>query len=380
MVAARRARDIPLVAALVVGLMGCALPRGLEAARVLGDIAAVDGPSDLKAATPAPSRTPVAYQIAGRAHDGDLYRPGEAARAAIVLVPGVAEAGKDDRRLVAFAKTLARARFLVLVPDVGALRALKVRAGDAREIADAVAYLAVARGPENQGPIGIAAISYAVGPALIAALEPDLRERLDFFVGIGGYHDIEAVVTFFTTGYYRDAPGGAWRHRAPNDYGKWVFVKSNLDLLRDAADRAALGEMARRKLIRRDADVGDLTARLGAEGRAVLALLENTDPARVAGLIAGLPDGIRAEIAALDLAARDLGALGARLILVHGVEDDIIPASESRALAAAAGGRADLFLVDGFGHVGAEPGAFGKFALWRAVYRLLELRDGAGAA
>ena len=65
---------------------------------------------------------------------------------------------------------------------------------------------------------------------------------------------------------------------------------------------------------------------------------------------------------------------------MHGVEDDIIPASESRALAAAAGGRADLFLVDGFGHVGAEPGAFGKFALWRAVYRLLELRDGAGAA
>ena len=99
----------------------------------------------------------------------------------------------------------------------------------------------------------------------------------------------------------------------------------------------------------------------------------------MAGLIAGLPDSIRAEIAALDLAARDLGTLGARLVLVHGVEDDIIPASESRALAAAAQGRADLFLVDGFGHVGTEPGAFGKFALWRAVYRLLELRDGAGA-
>ncbi len=360
--------------------MGCAAPRALEAARVLGDIAAVDGPSDLKAATPTPSRTPVAYEIAGRAHDGDLYRPGEAARAAIVLVPGVAETGKDDRRLVAFAKTLARARFLVLVPDVGALRALKVRAADAREIADAVAYLATARRPENAGPIGIAAISYAVGPALIAALEPDLRERLDFFVGIGGYHDIEAVVTFFTTGYYRDAPGGAWRHRAPNAYGKWVFVKSNVDHVQDAADRAALDEMARRKMIRLHADVGDLVAGLGAEGRAIHALLENQDPERVPGLIAGLPAGIRAEMAALDLAARDLGTLGARFILVHGVEDDIIPASESRALAAALDGRADLFLVDGFGHVGTEPGAFGSFALWRAIYRLLELRDGVAAA
>lgn len=379
MIARRLARDIPLVAALVVGLTGCALPRALEAARVLGDIAAVDGPSDLKAATPAPSRVPVAYEIAGRAHDGDLYRPGEAARAAIVLVPGVAEAGKDDRRLVAFAKTLARARFLVLVPDIGALRALKVRAADAREIADAVAYLAAARGPENAGPIGIAAISYAVGPALIAALEPDLRERLDFFVGIGGYHDIEAVVTFFTTGYYRDAPGGAWRHRAPNAYGKWVFVKSNVDHVQDAADRAALDEMARRKMIRLHADVGDLVAGLGAEGRAIHALLENQDPERVPGLIAGLPAGIRAEMAALNLAARDLGTLDARFILVHGVEDDIIPASESRALAAALDGRADLFLVDGFGHVGTEPGAFGAFALWRAIYRLLELRDGVAA-
>src|SRR3970282_281862 len=48
-----------------------------------------------------------------------------------------APAAKDDPRLVAFATTLARARFLVLVPDVAGLRQLRVRAADAREIADA---------------------------------------------------------------------------------------------------------------------------------------------------------------------------------------------------------------------------------------------------
>ncbi len=277
--------------------------------------------------------------------------------------------------LVAFANTLARARFTVLVPDIANLRALQVRASDARGIADAVAYLASLDGVAAHGRLGIAAISYAVGPALIAALEPDVSERVRFVVAIGGYHDIEAVVTFFTTGYYRERPGAPWRYREPNAYGKWVFVASNAGRVRDAADRATLDAIARRKLKDLDADVSDLAADLGAEGRAVSALLANTDPERVPALIAALPAGVRAEIAALNLALKDLGRLGARLILVHGRDDDIIPFTESRALAAAVDG-ADLFVIDGFAHLDALPRGLGQLQLWRAIYRLLEERDG----
>ena len=368
---------------VVAGASGCSPWRAIEAVEVLGDIAAGAAPSRLKRITPRPRRSPVAYEVAGRRRRGDLYRPGEGAKAALVLVPGIARAGKDDPRLVALANTLARARFTVLVPDIENLRALRVSPADAVAIADAIHYLAGdfpvgGRGDRGEpATIGLLAISYAAGPALLAALRPDTRRRVRFVFIVGGYYDSEAVLTFFTTGYYRDEPGEPWLHRTANAYGKWVFVKSNAGRISDRGDGAVLERMAERKMANLEADITDLVAALGAEGRAVHALLANSDPDRVPALIAALPEGVRADIAALDLKRRDLSKLQARLILVHGRDDAIIPYSESKALAAAAPeGQAALYVVDSLAHV--DLGAAGLIdilILWRAAYRLLSERE-----
>ena len=369
----------------VAGAAGCAPWRAIEAAEVLGDIAAGPKPSRLKRITPQPRRGPVAYEVAGRWRRGDLYRPGEDARAALVLVPGIARAGKDDPRLVALANTLARARFTVLVPDIENLRALRVGPADAVAIADAIHYLAgdypagedPAGGRGEPATVGLIAISYAAGPALLAALRPDTRRRVRFVFIIGGYYDSEAVLTFFTTGYYRDGPNEPWLHRTPNAYGKWVFVKSNAGRLGDPGDGAVLERMAERKMANLEADITDLVAALGAEGRSVYALLANSDPDRVPALIAALPEGVRADIAALDLKRQDLSKLQARLILVHGRDDAIIPYSESKALAAAAPeGQAALYVVDSLAHVDlGAAGLIDMLILWRAAYRLLSERE-----
>ena len=133
---------------------------------------------------------------------GDLYWP-HGAEAALVLVPGVVPEGKDDPRLVELAQTLVRARFAVLVPDIANLRAQKVSPEDARAIAAAIAWLARCTEPGEAPSVGVMAISYAAGPAILAALRPDAAPRVRFLVAIGGYYDLEAVVTFFTTGYFR---------------------------------------------------------------------------------------------------------------------------------------------------------------------------------
>jgi pimeloyl-ACP methyl ester carboxylesterase len=362
-------------------LAACSPPRALEAARVLADVAAGSGPSALKRATPEPDRLPVAGAGAA-ASAGDLYWPGDEAAAALVLVPGAVEQGKDDPRLVAFATTLARARFAVLVPEIPNLRTQRLSPEDARPIGAAIRHLGGCIPPPRRlGAVGVAAFSYAAGPAMLAALEPASRDLVGYLVAVGGYYDATAVVTFFTTGYYRETQDAPWRRGAPNAYGKWLFVQANAARLHDPADRRNLAAIARRKLEDPAAEIADLRAALGAEGRAVMALLDNADPERVPALIAALPAPIRADLRALDLARRELSSIPFELILVHGRDDPIIPASESRALAEAVPAeQVSLHVVDRLGHVDLGPGGLlDGIDLWRAVYRLLTLRDAAPA-
>ena len=364
-----------VLAAVIAAGPGCAPARLAEAARVLADIDAGPGPSALKAGTPVPKRREVRYTVDGRRRAGDLYEPGEPVRAAMVLAPGVTPAGKDDPRLVAFAETLARARFEVLVPDLPDLRDLRISAADARALADAVIHLDSRGG--GRRPLGITAISYAAGPAVAALFESGVAERVEFLVAVGGYYDMRALITFFTTGHYRETADGPWRRRRPNPYGKWVFVRSNADRVADAADRITLAAMALRKLEDLDTDISDLVADLGAEGRAVYAVLANRDPERVAALLAALPAPVRADMAALDPSGRALKDLDVRFVLVHGRDDPIIPETESMAFAAAlAPGQGELFLVDSLDHVNPKPtGVLDRLRLLAAVDAILVLRD-----
>jgi hypothetical protein len=373
----RAAQAAGVVVLVALGLAACSPPRALESARVLADVAAGSGPSALKANTPEPERRSIPGP-AGQSVLGDLYWPGEDAAAALVLVPGAVARGKDDPRLVAFANTFARARFAVLVPEIPNLRTQHLGPEDVQPIGAAIRYLGGCVAPAKRaGSIGVAAISYAAGPALVAALAPANRDLVGYLTAIGGYYDVEAVVTFFTTGYYREGPEAPWRHREPNAYGKWVFVRANAARLAGPTDRIALAEIAERKLEDLDADIADLRARLGPEGRAVMALLDNPDPDRVPALIDALPAPIRADLEALDLQRRDLSQLPFDLILVHGRDDPIIPSTESQALAAAVpDDRVSVYVLDRLTHIELSPGGLlDGVGLWRAIYQLLSRRD-----
>src|SRR3546814_10583098 len=96
-----------------------------EAARLLEDIDAAGAPTALKQQTPEPARSTERYSIDGRAHVADFYHPRQGHGGALLLVPGFTPAGKNDQRVVALARSLARARFLVMVPDVPGSRALR---------------------------------------------------------------------------------------------------------------------------------------------------------------------------------------------------------------------------------------------------------------
>ena len=359
---------------LALTIVGCVSAQSWEAVRVLEDIEVGGGASELKSMTPTPSRTSIAYKVGQRVHVADLYEPNQPIGAGLVLVPGFTPLGKDNPRLIALALSLSRARFLVLVPDLQGSREMRVRLEDARSIADAVVYLAQIGHLADHEGVGVVAISYAVGLAILATMQPDAKDKVRFLVSIGGYYDTTAVVTFITTGKYREPAAGNWRTARPFPAAKWIFLAGNIDLLNDRTDRENLAAIVERRLRKPDAPVGDFAARLSPEGRVLFELLTNTNPERVDGLLKKLPGALQGHMKTLSLSSYDLSHLAGRLILIHGREDTMIPYTESLALESVVAG-SELFIINGFSHI--DPTALGLIArlqLVDAVYAVLERR------
>jgi hypothetical protein len=351
-----------LVLALSLALAGC----GGEAGRLLADIEAGPGPSALKQATPPPVLRPVA--VAGQ--PADLWLPGEAPLARLVLIPGLSEHGRRDPRLVPLAQSLARARFIVLVPDLPAAKRLSADASDAEVVAAAVAAL-----PEGPGPAGLAAISYAAGPALLAAARTETGSRLGFVATLGAYQSTDAVVTFLASGAFRFPGDQAWRQGTPQRGAVWAFLLANAESLPDPGDRALLAEIARRRLAGRGADA--LASRLTPSGASLLALAGTTDPEAIPSAIGALPSAMRLALDRLTLTPDRLAGFRPCAILVHGERDPIIPPSESARLAALLGERAVLHVIPGLDHIDPRGlGLSGRLALLAAGEDLLAARDG----
>lgn len=350
----------PVLTLLVALLAGCGVTNPLrqvaclpssDATLLMDDLFVGAGASKLKATTEAPRRTVISYTVAGRDRKGDLYQSGTPS-AAVVLVPGASTEGKEDARLIALAEALARMRFTVLVPDIPNIRELRVKPEDARVVADGFVYLSGRTDLAPQGRIGLGGVSYALGPAVLAALEPDVRDKARFLLGIGGYYDITKTITYFTTGKFRERPDQPWQYLKPQWYGKWVFVYSNVERFSDAADKATLTEMANLKVKDAEADVSALAAKLtSAEAKALYAILTNEDPEAVPGLLAKLPAGVRADLDKLDLSKQDVSRLKARVLLFHGYDDNLVPYTESIAFAEATQPNSRVWLINGFVHV-----------------------------
>lgn len=137
-----------VVLAIALGLWRGWSPRtDLEAALLLADWKAENTPSLLKELAPRPQRQTMSWDIAGRRGSGDLYLPGDKARAALILIPDSTSPGRESSRLVALAQSLARTRFLVLVPDLTSATASRTPQAVQQGLRDAIQWLSEERKP-----------------------------------------------------------------------------------------------------------------------------------------------------------------------------------------------------------------------------------------
>jgi fermentation-respiration switch protein FrsA (DUF1100 family) len=319
----------------------------------------------LSRGTPPPVLEPLVGAGAAVGPPPDLWRPGGRKLGpwpGLVLVHGLTPEGKRDSRLAWTADRLARAGFAVAVPELPELRAQRLRPDDALVVRDTLERL-TQHPSVRPGPGAVIAVSVGLAPVALALEDPRLAEQVRLVVALGGYAEARELVRYFTTGAYAF---GAIAGRSVVDPAlAGPFLARNLDLVPDARDRADVVEALQGRAAGPDTGPG---------ARAVLALLQNREPARVDVLLDALPSETRELLATLS-PARHLGRGRARLLLVHGKEDPAIPFTESLRLAAAAPGRSRLVLVGLIGHVEGQAPAWKGLVdlarLWSVCYELL---------
>lgn len=263
----------------------------------------------------------------------DLYLPQPIIkRAGILINHGVIDTGKDDPRLRRFAEILCRAGFVVLIPDFQGMRSFRISPTDIEEIQNAFEHFSQMENYVLKESCGLFGFSYGAGPTIIAACQQKIRDKVRFVVSFGGYYDLKNVLSYIGTGYFEF--GGQRYFRPPQEYGKWVFLANNLDLVRSAKDRSILQEIVKVKLKDERVAIDHYLEKLGKEGQDVLALLSHKDPKQTEAIIKRLPLSIQRDLEALAVSAA-LPNLKADIILAHGEDDDLIPFTETLRLAQA---------------------------------------------
>jgi pimeloyl-ACP methyl ester carboxylesterase len=211
----------------------------------------------------------------------------------LVLIHGLTPAGYADPRLRLAAGLLARTGFAVVAPTIEGLTRMTLGDADVETVIATIGAM--------PPPVRLVGISVGAGPAILAAADPRVRDRVAAVLSLGGYASFPSLVQF----HLKKDPEIVRR-----------FAAANPDLM-DASARRAL-----------------------ATGT-----LEELSPAVRRRLDALSPDTV-------------VNRLHARLLIVHGRDDPVVPFTESLRLAAAARAlRPRVVIIGAIAHVERQPAA-----------------------
>jgi dienelactone hydrolase len=192
-----RRRWLIVVALVAIGLLWQPVlkPAG-QATILLADIYSEQlvGTNLARLVTPEPRLLETDERFADVPMRVTYWRPGWGdEHPAIMIVPGAAPRGNDEPLLRTFGATLARAGYMVMLPEFPFLREGKFHPTATSQIASAYARVRAMR--ETQGrSVGTFGISVGGGMLLVAAgREPALRE-VAFVAILGGYYDIDTYL------------------------------------------------------------------------------------------------------------------------------------------------------------------------------------------
>ncbi|HET6318485.1 MAG TPA: hypothetical protein VFG86_18685 [Chloroflexota bacterium] len=198
-----------------------------------------------------------------------------------------------------FANALARLGVVVMLPQSSGLTAERLTFDEVDALRQSLVLLARQEDVDPQ-QVGLVGLSAAGGLSIVAAGQPDLRDRVRFVNSFGSYYDASSLLLDVASRSIEvDGQEAAWQ---PEERTQEVVALSLAD----------------------------------ANGPELRELFSGTSRARAKELIARLPPSLKGRLRAISPATY-LDAITARVYLMHDVNDTFIPFTESRAMVNADG-------------------------------------------
>jgi dienelactone hydrolase len=293
---------------------------------------------------------------------GRLYEPARTLNRAVVLTSGLHPAGIDEPRLVGLARQLAASGLAVFTPDIPELSHFDITPAITDQIEDSALWLASHTAARRGHEVGLVGISFSGGLSVVAAGRESLAGKVAYVLSFGGHDDLPRVLRYLCTGIDPPHPrelrlddGAPPVVRPPHDYGVAVMLLGIADRLvpRDQAEplRAAVhrylwaSHLDRVDKPRAEAEFAELRTladRMPEPSSTLLKYVNNRD---VVHLGARLLPYIAAYGGAAALSPSKSRKPSVPVFLLHGTDDNVIPAVESEYLADDLRGHASVRLL-----------------------------------
>lgn len=282
----------------------------------------------------------------------------------IVLVPGAAPAGREDRRVRDLAELLARADRQVVVPEL-AVYGEDLVVDDIELLVDTVLHLSA-----DGRPVVLVGISFGGSLALVAAAHPAVDGRVAGVATFGAYADLVGVLQAAVTGV----------SLVGDQEVPWAADPRAEEVVRDHLIGLLLPDEA--PLVRTALDTGDVPADMPPSARAVVDLLTHDDPRRTDDLAASLSPDVRARLDGVSPVVVADRLTHVPIVAMHARDDPVIPYGEALRLGAAVP-TAHILTVEGLEHAElqlARPGGWLRAlddlrTMWSFTSRLVRWQE-----
>jgi dienelactone hydrolase len=279
-----------------------------------------------------------------------VYLPEVTRARTMLLTGGVHAKGIDEPRLIKLAGDLAAGGTPVVTAEVPDLLRYRISPQLTDAIEDAAVWVSSQPAFAPDGRIGIFGVSFAGGLSISAAGRPRVRDHVAYVLAFGGHGDLLRVVRFLCSGQQADG-----QYRKPHDYGVVVALINVADRLVPPEQVEPLRVAIVSFMTASHLDMVDKPAaalefqharelqQQLPEPAATLMNYVNTRNVKALGdeLLPRLKDVANDPALSPEIAP----ALTAPVFLLHGSDDNVVPAVESTRLAAALQGRVPVHLL-----------------------------------